>query len=84
MVGIVLYYGLEILKWLIIIRAVMSWFVSPYSRHPLAELVRRITDPILRPISNMVPAMGGMDVSPLVAFFAIYLLQQLVVRAFLY
>lgn len=75
-----LYYALEILKWLIIARALMSWFVSPYSDNPVVRLLRRITDPILRPLSEMVPALGGIDISPLLAFFAIHLLQMVVVR----
>ena len=74
------YYILEALKWLIIIRALMSWFVSPYSDNGLARFIRRVTDPILRPLSEMLPPMGGMYVSPLLAFFAIYLFQQLLVR----
>ena len=77
---LLLYYLLEALKWLIIIRALMSWFVSPHSDNGLARFVRRITDPILRPLSEMLPPMGGMDVSPLLAFFAIYLFQQLLIR----
>jgi YggT family protein len=77
---IVLYYLLEVLKWLIIVRAVLSWFVSPHSDNPVVRLVQRITDPILRPVSEMVPNFGGIDVSPLVAYFAIYLLQMVVVR----
>jgi YggT family protein len=76
----ILYYSLELFKWLIIIRAVMSWFVSPYSRNAAAELVRKFTDPILRPISEMIPPTGGFDLSPIVAFFAITLLQQVIVR----
>ncbi|MEX2570822.1 MAG: YggT family protein [Gemmatimonadota bacterium] len=79
MAWIVLYYILEALKWLIIIRAVMSWFVSPASGNPLVDMIRRVTDPILRPLSGMVPMMGGVDLSPVVAFFAIVLLQQLVI-----
>lgn len=80
MAWVVLYYVLEALKWLIIIRAITTWFVPPYSRNPLMELLRKVTDPILRPVSEMVPVMGGFDLSPLLAYFAIYLLQMLVVR----
>lgn len=80
-VWVVLYYLLEALKWLIIIRAIASWFTSPYSNHPAMVWLRRLTDPILRPVSEMVPNFGGIDVSPLVAYFAVYLLQMLVVRA---
>ena len=77
---LVLYYLLEALKWLIIIRALMSWFVQPGSDNAVARIVRRLTDPILRPLSEMLPPMGGLDVSPLLAFFAIYLFQQLLLR----
>jgi YggT family protein len=80
MAWILLFYTLEALKWLVIVRAVMSWFVSPASGHPLVVLVRRITDPVLRPIADMLPRMGAVDLSPLVAFFAIVLLQQVIVR----
>lgn len=80
MLWTVLYYMLEALKWLIIIRALMSWFVPPYSDNPIAKLIRKVTDPILRPVSEMVPVVGGVDLSPIVAFFAIVLLQQVIVR----
>ena len=80
MVWIVVYYTLEAFKWLIIARALMSWFVSPASDNPIVNIVRKLTDPILRPVSEMLPAMAGVDLSPIVAFFAIVLLQQVVIR----
>jgi YggT family protein len=80
MAWIILFYSLEVFKWLIIIRAVTSWFVSPHSSNPAFDLLRRVTDPILRPISQMVPLMGGIDLSPIVAFFAIVVLQQVIMR----
>jgi YggT family protein len=79
MAWIVLYYLLEALKWLIIVRALMSWFVSPHSDNPLVVAVRRITDPILRPLADMLPLAGGVDLSPIIAFFAIILLQQVII-----
>mgnify|MGYP006209417149 CR=1 FL=1 len=80
MIVMLLYYVLELLKWLIIARALMSWFVSPYSDNPVVRLVRKATDPILRPLSEVVPPLGGMDISPLLAFFAIHLTQVMLVR----
>lgn len=78
-------YLLRLLEWLIIIRALLSWFVSPHSRHPLVVLLQRITDPILRPISQIVPVAGGFDVSPLIAILLLELLQRVVVQlAFMY
>lgn len=77
---LLLYYTLELFKWLIIVRAVMSWFVGPYSRNPLADMLRRVTDPILQPISRAVPLAGNIDLSPIIAFFAISILQQVIAR----
>jgi YggT family protein len=44
-------------------------------------MIRRVTDPILRPIASVIPNMGGIDVSPLVAFFLIVILQRIIVQA---
>jgi YggT family protein len=79
MVFLLAFYALEVLKWLIIARAVMSWFVAPHSRHPIAQGLRRITDPILLPIAAAMPSTGGVDVSPLIAFFLIYFVQRAIV-----
>lgn len=72
-----IYYTLELFKWLVIIRALMSWFVSPTSSNPLVDLIRRATDPILEPISRVVPPMGGFDITPVIAYFILYFLQIL-------
>lgn len=77
---IVLLALLEIVKWLVLARALMSWFVAPSSRNPIALFLRRITDPILAPIGELLPRLGAVDLSPLIAFFLLALLQQLVVR----
>ncbi|HEV2146968.1 MAG TPA: YggT family protein [Longimicrobiaceae bacterium] len=78
---LVLYNVLEVLKWLIIARALMSWFVDPRSANPLVAWIRNVTDAILRPISAVVPSAGGMDLSPLVAIFLIYFAQQAIATA---
>lgn len=72
-----LVFALEVLKWLLLARALMSWFVPPDSGNPVVELIRRTTDPILRPIQGFIPQTQGIDFSPIVAFFAIFLLQTL-------
>jgi YggT family protein len=78
---LILYYTLEVLKWLIIVRAVLSWFMPPHASNTLVDVLRRVTDPILRPIQSVLPDLGGVDVSPLVAFFLIIVLQGVIARA---
>jgi YggT family protein len=67
---------LEVLKWLIIVRSLMSWFVDPRSANPLVAWIRGVTDAVLSPIRSLLPGMGGMDLSPLVAILLIHLAQQ--------
>jgi YggT family protein len=74
---------LQILQLLIFVRVVMSWVVSPASRNPLVEFVRAVTDPILRPIQSVLPNTGPLDLSPMVAIFLIYFLQN-IVRGMIY
>jgi len=74
----VLIHMLELLQLLILLRVVISWVASPVSRHPFVELVRTVTDPILRPIQAVLPGTGPIDLSPLVALFLIHILQNVV------
>lgn len=76
----VLYYLLQLLQLLILVRVVMSWVVSPASRNPFVEFVRTVTDPILRPIQALLPA-GPLDLSPMIALLIIWLLQSLITRS---
>jgi len=49
-----------------LVMALMSWVVQGYN--PTQALFQQLTDPVLRPIRNIVPAVGGLDLSILVAF----------------
>jgi YggT family protein len=55
---------------LIIARVIVSWIAS-HSRHPLIPLIYQLTEPVLRPISRLVPPLGGVDLSPLFALIAL-------------
>jgi YggT family protein len=72
-----------LLTLLIVVRALLSWFPSVDYDHPLIEWIVRITDPILLPVRRVLPPLGGLDLSPLVAIllvrFAGYLLMQILV-----
>ena len=55
---------------LIIARVVISW-IANQSRHPLIPLIYQLTEPVLRPISRLIPPLGGIDLSPLFALIAL-------------
>ena len=63
----------------IFIRALLSWFSSGL-QHPMTRLLGSFTDPILQPVRRILPATGGIDLSPLVVFIAMMLILKLVVQ----
>ncbi len=72
-------YALQILTVLIIVRAVLSWVPTLDYGHPVIRLIVRITDPVLVPVRHVVPPIGGMDLSPLVAIILLQLAGALLV-----
>ena len=70
---------LTILTWIIIIRALISW-VNPDPYNPIVQFLYRVTEPILMPIRRILPAMGGFDLSPIVALVGIMFIRSFVVQ----
>jgi YggT family protein len=44
----------------------------------IAELLYRLTEPALRPIRNLLPNMGGIDISPIILFLFILFIQSVI------
>ena len=77
---------IDLYIWLLIASAVLSWLIAfnvVNTRNQLVsnigEFLYRITEPALRPIRNMLPNLGGIDVSPVILFILLLFLKQLIV-----
>lgn len=66
----------------VLILAILSW-IAPAGYNPVAEILGRITDPLLRPVRNVVPLVGGIDLSPLVVLIGLQVLKMLLIRPLL-
>ena len=73
---------LEIYKWLVIAAVILSWLTAFNVINSHNNIVRSIlrilwalTEPVFRPIRRVIPAMGGLDLSPLIVFLVIATLQ---------
>jgi len=76
MVVYVLNTGLSLLTYAIIIRVVLSW-VQPNPNNPLVRLLNKVTDPVMRPLERIIPPLGGLDITPIIAVVLIQLVQRL-------
>jgi len=52
-------------------------------RHPIARLLGSFTDPLLAPARRLLPATGGLDLSPIIVFIVLMLVLKLLVQPLL-
>jgi YggT family protein len=83
--AVLLYALLRFLNWIIygfmgllIIEVIFSW-INPHA--PLAPFVHALNDPLLRPLRRMIPPVGGLDLSVLVALILLQIVQYLLRQA---
>lgn len=79
MIGLIRMAG-DVLSILVIANALISW-VQPDPHNPIVRFLHRVTEPLMAPIRAMLPPMGGMDFSPMVAILAIQGVEWLLISA---
>lgn len=64
----------------LIARIILSWFpVQPgTTMASIASVLYDLTEPVLGPVRRMIPSIGMLDLSPLVVFFGLQILQQVI------
>lgn len=71
---------------LILLRILLSWLpalgvrLDPYN--PIVRLIYQLTDPILEPFRRIIPPLGMIDISPIVAILVLQLVQTLLISLF--
>jgi YggT family protein len=65
---------------IIFIRVLFSWLPPEHRANEFYRFLHAITEPVLAPLSRIIPAVGGLDFSPLVALLLLQLLKALISR----
>jgi YggT family protein len=78
-------YLLTLYVYILIAAAVLSWLIVfnvVNTRNPIVDSIGRflyaVTEPVLRPIRNMLPNLGGIDISPIIVILIIFFIQSVV------
>ena len=76
---------LTVVRWIIIIQAIMSWLIAFNVINRSSDFVMslwmtldRMTEPMYRPIRKIMPDFGALDLTPMVALIIVLILQQAV------
>ncbi len=76
-IGGLLAAAIRLLILAIFFRAILSWFVrDPYN--PIVRVLDSITEPVLQPLRQIIPRMGMMDLSPMIAILILIVLSAAV------
>ena len=68
-------YLVQFLAFAIFARSIVSWF--PIDRNgPVVQALVAITEPVLEPLRRVIPAIGMIDLSPLIAMIALFAIAQ--------
>ncbi|MGR3912975.1 MAG: YggT family protein [Gammaproteobacteria bacterium] len=71
--------ALDTLVWVMLLavlaRVALSW-VAPGASHPAARLVAQVSEPVMAPFRRILPALGGLDFSPILTMMALRMVQN--------
>lgn len=58
-----------------VIGMIIISFLAPQSSHPVVEFIWQLTEPVMAPLRQVLPPMGGLDFSPIILFIALNVVQ---------
>ncbi|MBI4299707.1 MAG: YggT family protein [Chloroflexi bacterium] len=75
----IIYLLTQVLTFAIFIRAILSWFPID-TNNPLANILFQVTEPVLAPMRRIVPRIGMIDITPMVAIIVLQIVGNVVGR----
>ena len=73
----------EIYFWIIIARIFLTWIPSINWYNEPFKTMAAVSDVLLQTLRKIIPPIGGIDISPMLALFVLYLVRVLVIRLLL-
>ena len=91
LIGKLLILALDIFFWIIIIQVVLSWLIAfdviniknPQAAN-IIRLFARVTDPVYKPLRKFIPAIGGIDITPIIVILGISVLKNIIAQIFFF
>lgn len=78
---------IDLYWWIVIAMAVMSWLIAfdvvntrSQAVYSLWNALNALTEPVLRPIRQILPSVGGLDISPIILLLGLSFIKDLISR----
>ena len=80
MIFLLLARVLQIYTFVLLVRILITWIPNLDPSHPIVQMLFQVTEPVLEPARKLIPPIGMIDISPIVVFIVLGILQDLLVR----
>ena len=80
MIFLLLARVLQIYTFVLLIRILITWIPNLDPYHPIVQMLFQVTEPVLEPARKLIPPIGMIDISPIVVFIVLGILQDLLIR----
>ena len=80
MIFLLLARVLQIYTFILLIRILITWIPNLDPYHPIVQILFQVTEPVLEPARKLIPPIGMIDISPIVVFIVLGILQDLLVQ----
>ncbi len=80
MIFLLLARVLQIYTFVLLVRILITWIPNLDPYHPIVQLLFQVTEPVLEPARKLIPPIGMIDISPIVVFIVLGILQDLLMQ----
>ena len=72
--------GIQLYSFILLARIIILWIPNVDRHHPIIRFLYQITDPVLEPVRRAIPPLGTIDISPIIVFIGLRILQSLLLN----
>lgn len=80
MIFLLLARVLQIYTFVLLVRILITWIPNLDPYNPIVQMLFQVTEPVLEPARKLIPPLGMIDISPIVVFIVLGILQDLLMQ----
>ena len=72
--------AIRIYTFILLARILVTWIPNLDPHNPIVQMLFQVTDPVLEPARKLIPSIGMIDISPIVVFIVLGILQEMLLK----
>ena len=72
---------IQLYSLVLLARIIVSWIPNLHRGNPIVDFLYQVTEPVLEPVRRAIPPLGMIDISPIIVFIGLHILQIILAKA---